>query len=44
MKFWFSSTKRSRLTAPRLQHPPSGNGCSAQGLVETRGEQYSALW
>lgn len=38
------STKRSRLIAPRLQQPPSGRGCYAHGLVETKGLQYSALW
>ena len=38
-----SSTKRSRLIAPRLQHPPSGSGCSAHGFVDTKGLQYSAL-
>ena len=35
--------KLNWLTAPRLQQPPSGRGCSAHGLVDTNGEQYSAL-
>ena len=43
VKFLLLSTNLSRLIAPRLQHPPSGNGCSAQGFVDTKGLQYSAL-
>ena len=38
------STNLSRLMDPKLQHPPSGKGCSAQGFVDTKGLQYSALW